>query len=201
MGMEPTPLPVDKIGAILTAGIYSTAFPIYRCGAAKRQPVGRLSIQALLAHHQENPAMDRFIEGLEWGVLIAVTTLFNWQGWIILGTTGIIPLLARWRRPTDMPVPHPIPPNWELWLSLSAPFILASVRAFLLPPLGFGPFTGRPVVLPVLLVIWGLELLLLWRHRHRGLRAWIVIAGACLWSRGVYVTSTCTLTVVCQPFP
>src|SRR6266545_4638933 len=144
--------------------------------------------------------MDRLIEGLVWGVLISVGALFGWQGWVILGTTAIIPLLARWQRPADMHIPHSIPPNWELWLGFSAPFILASVRAFLLPALGFGPFNGRPIVLPVLLVIWGSELLILWRHRHRGLGAWILIAIACLWSWGVYVTSTCTLTIVCQPF-
>jgi hypothetical protein len=37
-----TPLRVDKIVPILTAGFCSKAFPIYRCGAAKRQTVGPL---------------------------------------------------------------------------------------------------------------------------------------------------------------
>jgi hypothetical protein len=40
--MEPTPLRGHKIGAILVAGIGSTAFPIYRRGAAHAQGVGPL---------------------------------------------------------------------------------------------------------------------------------------------------------------
>jgi hypothetical protein len=37
--MQPTPLRVEQDRAILTAGIGSTAFPIYRCGAADAQAV------------------------------------------------------------------------------------------------------------------------------------------------------------------
>jgi hypothetical protein len=37
--MQPTPLRVDKIGAILKAGIGPTAFPIYHGGAADGQGV------------------------------------------------------------------------------------------------------------------------------------------------------------------
>jgi hypothetical protein len=40
--LELTPLCGYKIIAILTAGIGSTAIPIYCCGAAQRQAVGRL---------------------------------------------------------------------------------------------------------------------------------------------------------------
>jgi len=41
-GMEPTPLRVNKIRAILKLGIGPSAFPIYRCAAAEAQAVGRL---------------------------------------------------------------------------------------------------------------------------------------------------------------
>jgi hypothetical protein len=39
--MHPTPLRVDKIGAILQAGVRSNAFPIYPGGAGDGQAVGR----------------------------------------------------------------------------------------------------------------------------------------------------------------
>jgi hypothetical protein len=40
--LELTPQAASKIGSILKAGFGSTAFPIYRCGAAQRQAVGLL---------------------------------------------------------------------------------------------------------------------------------------------------------------
>jgi hypothetical protein len=40
--MHPTPLRVDKIGAILGIGISNNVFSIYRCGAGDGQPVGPL---------------------------------------------------------------------------------------------------------------------------------------------------------------
>jgi hypothetical protein len=40
--MELTPQASSKIGSILKVGIGSTAFPLYWCGAAQRQAVGRL---------------------------------------------------------------------------------------------------------------------------------------------------------------
>jgi hypothetical protein len=42
--MHPTPLCGHEIVAILQAGISSTAFPIYRCGAGDGQLVGRLTL-------------------------------------------------------------------------------------------------------------------------------------------------------------
>jgi hypothetical protein len=37
--MHPTPLRVDKIGSILSAGIGENLVSIYRCGAGDGQPV------------------------------------------------------------------------------------------------------------------------------------------------------------------
>jgi hypothetical protein len=38
--MQPTPLHVNKIGAILAAEGGKNAFSVYRCGAVDGQPVG-----------------------------------------------------------------------------------------------------------------------------------------------------------------
>ena len=40
-GMHPTPLRVEKIGAILRAGISENLVSVYQCGAGDAQPVGR----------------------------------------------------------------------------------------------------------------------------------------------------------------
>jgi len=48
--MEPTPLCGPKIGAILKPDFSPNAFPIYRCGAAKRQAVGPL--QSIIARYR-----------------------------------------------------------------------------------------------------------------------------------------------------
>jgi len=45
--MHPTPLRVDKIGAILKTGIRSNPFPIYTCGAGDGQGVGQRTRDAL----------------------------------------------------------------------------------------------------------------------------------------------------------
>ena len=142
--------------------------------------------------------MDRLLEGLIWGVFVAAISLFNWQAWVILAITALFPILASWRRSKDPSTSPPIPPIWELWLGFSAPFILASVRAFLLPALGVGIFEGGRVTLPILLVIWILELFLLLRHRNRGISAWVLVVIVCFWSWGVFMISICTMTRPCQ---
>jgi hypothetical protein len=47
-GLQRTARGADKIGAILKAGIGSTAFPIYDCAAAEAQIVGRHYVICLL---------------------------------------------------------------------------------------------------------------------------------------------------------
>jgi hypothetical protein len=44
--VQPTPLCGEDAAPILKAEIGSSAFPVYQCGAAKRQAVGRQSITA-----------------------------------------------------------------------------------------------------------------------------------------------------------
>jgi hypothetical protein len=62
--LQPTPLRVDKIGAILRVRIGENAFSIYRRGAAEWQVVGRRPIKAradsyiLVVHYQQQP-LDR----------------------------------------------------------------------------------------------------------------------------------------------
>jgi hypothetical protein len=57
--MHPTPLRIDKIVRISKAGISSTAFPIYWCGAGDGQAVGRQiqrpsSDPAVTKHNHQN---------------------------------------------------------------------------------------------------------------------------------------------------
>jgi hypothetical protein len=134
---------------------------------------------------------------LIWGFLMAVLSALSPTGWIIAGITAIIPIVSWWLARSDPHAVHHRPAKWELWFSFAAPLILASIVALVLSPIRYDD--ARSILRPTILVIWGLELLLLWRHRHNGFVAWICITFACMWIYGVALASTCSFTVVCEP--
>jgi hypothetical protein len=134
---------------------------------------------------------------LIWGLLLAVLSLMAPPGWIIGGVTAPIPLISWWLARSDPHAAHHRPAKWELWFSFAAPVLLASIVAFVLSPIGYDD--ARSSVRPMLLMLWGLELLLLWRHRHNGLVAWMCVTFACLWILGVALASTCSFTRLCEP--